>query len=241
MKFELLIFDWDGTLADSAASIVNAMQAAINDLALAPRTDAEIRRIIGLGLLEAITVLFPESSLTVREQLAQTYRSRYVSLTQGKTCLFPATRVTLDALRARNYQMAIATGKSRKGLDHALRETGIEDFFRFSRCADETFSKPHPQMLLEIMERLMIAPGQTLMIGDSEYDLQMAANAGVRSLAVSYGTQSRERLLEYQPLACLERIDELLQWLPAPRQNQEVKSGNGKQSVRPRTQFANGE
>lgn len=214
---KLLVFDWDGTLADSAQAIVAAMQSAIREMSLEPRSDQEIRNIIGLGLLEAVHMLFPDLNTSDLEKLANTYRNCYVLSNKGKTRLFPQTRETLEQLKNKDYQMAIATGKSRKGLDNSLKDTGIGDFFHFTRCADETFSKPHPQMLLDIMDNLVIAPESVLMIGDSEYDLQMATGAGVKSIAVCYGTQSKERLLEYNPEVCLDRISDLVQWLSGYR------------------------
>ena len=210
---KLLVFDWDGTLADSASVIVNAMQAAIAELLFEPRSDQDIRNVIGLGLIEAVGVLYPELDNADLESLAGNYRTKYVLFNKDKTRLFPKTRETLENLREQKYQLAIATGKSRKGLNNSLRETGVEKFFHISRCADETFSKPHPQMLLDIMENQVVGPENTLMIGDSEYDLQMAANAEVKSIAVSYGTQSRERLLEYKPETCLDHINDLVKWL----------------------------
>lgn len=212
---KLLVFDWDGTLADSASAIVDAMQSAIRELSLDSRSDQDIRNIIGLGLMEAVNVLFPELNVSDLESLANKYRHQYVLSNQGKTRLFPRTQETLQELKNLDYQMAIATGKSRKGLDNSLRDTGIGDYFHFTRCADETFSKPHPQMLLDIMDNFAIEPGNAVMIGDSEYDMQMATSAGVRSIAVSYGSQNRERLLEYKPDACLDCISELVHWLSA--------------------------
>lgn len=212
-QFELLIFDWDGTLADSEALIVSAMRAAITDLGLGRRSQDQIRNIIGLGLQEAAAVLFPDLTECQHGSLADSYRHHYAATAAGKTALFPEVRETLHQLHQQGYKMAVATGKSRRGLDNSLRETGMTGFFNMTRCADETCSKPHPRMLHEIMESLAAAPGATLMIGDSEYDLQMAKHAGIAAMAVSYGTQSRERLLEQKPLGCLDRLAELIPWL----------------------------
>ncbi len=212
-EIKLLVFDWDGTLADSEQYIVNAMQSAIVQLNLDMRSRDEIRNIIGLGLMEAAGVLFPDLKQAEHEILADSYRKHYSSSAKGKTTLFPDVVETLYILQKQGFKMAIATGKSRKGLDNSLRETGIEDFFHMTRCADETFSKPHPGMLLDIMDQMFVEPENTLMVGDSEYDLLMAKNANVAPVAVSYGTQTRERLLEHNPLACLDSLNELPDWL----------------------------
>jgi phosphoglycolate phosphatase len=212
-EIKLLVFDWDGTLADSEQFIVNAMQAAIEQLDLDMRTRDEIRNIIGLGLMEAADVLFPGLNQIEHERLADSYRKHYSSSAKGKTALFPDVIDTLYKLKEQDYKLAIATGKSRKGLDNSLQDTGIRSFFHTTRCADETFSKPHPRMLMEIMDQLLIEPENTLMIGDSEYDLLMAKNTSVAPVAVSYGTQTRERLLEHKPLTCLDNLNELPDWL----------------------------
>lgn len=212
-SIKLLVFDWDGTLANSTASIVSAMQAAIDECGFEPRSDENIKDIIGLGLLQAAAELYPDLNPEHREKLAHKYRLYYSLANQGRTILFPGVQNTLDHLKTLDYQLAIATGKSRKGLNNSLKDSGVEEFFHFSRCADETFSKPHPQMLMEIMDELDVTPGQTVMIGDSQYDLQMANNAGVKPIAVTYGSQSRDHLLKYNPVVCLNKITDLVGWL----------------------------
>ena len=182
---KLLVFDWDGTLADSTTSIVTAMQAAIDACEMEPRNDIEIRNIIGLGLQQAAEVLYPDSDPVCREELVHSYRLNYSLANNGRTKLFPGVIHTLKHLKTLDYRMAIATGKSRKGLDNSLNETGVAEYFHFTRCADETTSKPHPQMLMDIMAELDVKPEQTVMIGDSEYDLQMAHSAGVRPVAAT--------------------------------------------------------
>ncbi|MBI4006639.1 MAG: HAD-IIIA family hydrolase [Gammaproteobacteria bacterium] len=210
---KLLVFDWDGTLADTSSRIVNAMQSAINILGLGKRSIDEIQNTIGLGLAEVINNLFPELEQRDQQDLANNYRQYYLQPSNGKTMLFPDAEETLHYLKDQGYLMAVATGKSRSGLDRALQETGLEAFFHASRCADEACSKPHPQMLLEIMDILDVESNKTLMIGDSEFDLQMANNAGIAGIAVSHGTQSMERLLKCKPLTCLNRLNELIDWL----------------------------
>lgn len=213
MSVQCLVFDWDGTLADSTSTIVDCMQAAIEQNGLPTRTGQEIRDIIGLGLVEAVASLYPDTPGINHEQLADSYRQHYRDRYHGKTTLFPQVKPVLEKLHERNYFLAIATGKSRRGLDNSLEETGTGHLFHMSRCADETFSKPHPQMLHDILSVLDVAPGNTLMIGDSSYDMQMARAAGCHPVAVSYGSQERQRLLEYDPLVCLETLEDLIPWL----------------------------
>lgn len=212
-RFQLLVFDWDGTLSDSASGIITAMQMAIRDLRLAARDDDDIRELIGLGLEESIFHLYPELESEYRKELSSLYRSHYLKLTEKAAPLFPAVRETIAGLHDAGYLMAVATGKSRKGLDRSLRENDMGIYFHASRTADEAYSKPHPQMIMDIMFELDVLPEQTLMVGDSEYDLQMARNANVQSLAVSYGVHTPERLLESDPLACLDCLAQLPRWL----------------------------
>ena len=209
----LLVFDWDGTLVDSEAHIISSMQTAMKNLGLSVCSVGEIRNIIGLGLDEAILELCPRMKQKDRQKLADAYRKQYLLTSNQGTPLFPTVRETLQYLRNAGYLLAVATGKSRRGLDRSLKETELFQIFHTSRCADETFSKPHPQMLKEIMEITDIPPENTIMIGDSEYDLQMANNAGTASIAVTYGTHNTERLLQYGPLTCLNVLHDLRIWL----------------------------
>ena len=211
--FKLFVFDWDGTLMDSERKIVSCLRNTVNDLGLQPKDDNTLKNIIGLGLHESVLTLYPDMSLEGRHQFIDRYR--YHFLTANETCseLFPGTKSTLKTLNESGHYMAIATGKGRRGLNAVLNETGLNSLFHSSRCADETCSKPHPQMLLEIMEELDVTPEQTLMIGDTEYDMEMANNARVTPLAVSYGVHERERLLRHNPVACLTKIEDLLTWL----------------------------
>ncbi len=211
--FRLLIFDWDGTLMDSEARIVACVRAAAEDLDLAVPTDDETRNIIGLGLTEAVTTLFPGSDEEQVHRVAARYRHHFLGGNPTPSSLFPGARSVLETLAERDYLLAVATGKGRLGLDQSLAETGLERFFHATRCADETFSKPHPEMLHQLMDELGAAPGETLMIGDTEYDMEMAVNAGTERLAVAYGVHPPERLARHAPLGCLARIGELVSWL----------------------------
>ncbi len=211
--FELLVFDWDGTLMDSEARIVACIHAAITDLSLEPRDNASIRNIIGLGLSEAIQQLYPGSDLAFATAMIERYRHHFLTADPTRSELFEGAEETLQELADAGYLLAVATGKGRVGLDKVLVETGLGRFFQTTRCADETFSKPHPMMLEQIMDELGVEAHATLMIGDTEYDMQMAINARAPALAVSYGVHEKERLLQHQPLHCIDAITELTDWL----------------------------
>lgn len=217
MSFELIVFDWDGTLMDSESRIVNCLQNAFGDLGLAPPSHAAARDVIGLGLESAMLRLHPEADGATLERLVITYRRHFLEIDPTPSVLFPGARETLDWLVEAGYRLAIATGKGRVGLDKALAETGLDRVFHATRCADETFSKPNPRMLVELMDELGAAPAETLMIGDTEYDMQMAINARTPALAVSYGVHPPERLMRHAPLGCLETIAALPDWLERAR------------------------
>lgn len=210
--FKLLVFDWDGTLMDSEAQIVATVKAAAADLDLPILAASQIRDIIGLGLYEALNRLYPDH-LEFHERLIERYRHYYLASTTVRSLPFTGGIETLADLHRQGYLMAIATGKGRRGLDAVLDETGYRGLFHATRCADECHSKPHPQMLLEIMELLNVTAADTLMIGDSEYDMHMARNAGTAALAVTYGVHTLERLLDCGPLGCLDAITDLPAWL----------------------------
>lgn len=212
-NIELLVFDWDGTLMDSEARIVDCMERALVDLNLPPMHRDTLKDVIGLGLKEAIQQLMPELDEIMVQQFIERYRTHFLSEQQCPTKLFPGALETLHTLSQQGHMLAIATGKARRGLDRSLHDSGCGDLFVASRCADECFSKPHPQMLLEIMTLLDTSPEQTLMIGDTEYDMLMAQNAGAHALAVSYGVHERSRLLQHGPLECLDDIRDIISWL----------------------------
>lgn len=212
-EFKLVVFDWDGTLMDSEARIVACLRASVTDLGLAPRTDAQYRNVIGLGLAEALQNLFPDESPSTHAALVERYRHHFLEADRTPSALFEGAADTVRALAERGLWLAVATGKGRRGLDRALAETGLGQWFHATRCADETFSKPHPQMLLEIMDVLGVEPSDTLMVGDTEYDMLLARNAGVSAVAVSYGVHALERLLAHEPLGHIDDIRELIPWL----------------------------
>ena len=211
--YQLLVFDWDGTLMDSQARIVACIQSAADDLDLAIPDDRQARDIIGLGLMEAVARLFPEHDTPMHRRLADRYREHFLVLNQSRSELFPQAEQVLRELSGSDFLMAVATGKSRRGLKRELEETGLESLFHATRCADEAHSKPHPQMLNDILDELGMAPEAALVIGDTEYDMQMAMNAGVSALGVSFGVHDSERLLEHGALKCIDALTELPGWL----------------------------
>nr|WP_320416244.1 HAD-IA family hydrolase [Candidatus Reidiella endopervernicosa] len=212
-SYKLLIFDWDGTLMDSVDQILYCMRAAIGDLELEPRTGQQIRDIIGLGLHEAVETLYPGREPEFAQVMADRYRHHFLSADVTVADLFDDVDILLEQLRSSGYLLAVATGKGRTGLDKVLNETGMGAHFHTTRCSDETRSKPHPLMLEQIMNELDCLPEQTLMIGDSEFDLDMANRAGVGSVGVSHGVHSCDRLVSHNPLGCLDRVADLHSWL----------------------------
>lgn len=211
-NYDLIVFDWDGTLMDSASSIMAAIRHAANDAGLPQPLQGEARYVIGLGLHEAIRTLFPHISAQQFTILVKRFQHHYMQCNQGVS-LFQGVAEMIGELYARDFLLVIATGNSRKGLDHALDSSGMRDYFHSSRCADETFSKPHPAMLTELMEQFDVEAGRTLLVGDTTHDLQMAVNAGVSKVGVTYGAHPREKLSALTPLACVDSVPELRIWL----------------------------
>jgi phosphoglycolate phosphatase len=211
--YDLIVFDWDGTLMDSEIKILRCFQAAADDVGAPYPGDRAVRDIIGLGLGEAIGALFPGQSATTLGRLADRYREHFLHLNRTEMPLFPGVPHGLEQLRGLGYRFAIATGKARRGLDRVLDQSGIAHFFSISRCADETLSKPHPRMLLEILAHTGVDPARAVMVGDTVYDMQMAARADMASIAVSYGVQPCQRLLQESPLFCARSFDEVRRWL----------------------------
>ena len=206
----IAIFDWDGTLCNSIDHIVESMQDAAAELELTPPAVAAVRDIVGLGLPEAIHRLFPDLEEQRRAEIAATYSRQFVSEERAPAQLFDGALKTLQGLRNRGIELAIATGKSRRGLNRVLGTLDLVNFFDATRCADETRSKPHPMMLHEIMAERGKSATDAVVIGDSEYDLDMAQRAGVQSVAVSFGVHGEERLMAYDPLAVVHDLPALL-------------------------------
>lgn len=212
MKYELIVFDWDGTLLDSAGAIVQAIQSACRDLDLAVPDDNRARHVIGLGLVDALRHAVPELMPDRYQAMVDRYRYHYLAGDHRLT-LFSGVPQMLERLHAAGHILAVATGKSRAGLERALDHSGLRPLFQASRCADECHSKPHPQMLAELTAEFGIANESTVMIGDTSHDLLMASNAGVDGLAVTYGAHAHDHLTVCKPVACLHSVGELDLWL----------------------------
>ena len=212
MRYGLIVFDWDGTLIDSAGGIVESIQEAARDLNLPVPARETASHVIGLGLHDSLRTAVPTLPEDQYRVFAEAYRRHFLAR-QGTMALFPGVRELLQDLHAAGHRLAVATGKSRRGLDHALESSALRRFFCASRCADETNPKPHPAMLLELMEQLAVAPGQALMIGDTSHDLEMARSAGVDAVAVAYGAHPGTELRALAPRACVASVPELREWL----------------------------
>lgn len=209
-RFDLIIFDWDGTLINSINWIANCLQhAAVQCDRPIPEAQAA-KDVIGLSINKAMQTLFPEAGEQLLKQLVSSYSQKYLSKQINQDDLFPGVYGMLVKLNEAGYQLAVATGKTRAGLQEALLATGTEELFCISRCADETASKPDPRMLNEIVQHTNSAKERSLMVGDSIHDLQMALNAHISAIAVSCGAHSTEFLQQYNPLLCLQQPTELL-------------------------------
>ncbi len=211
-RFELIVFDWDGTLMDSTGAIVNSIKAAAADLGIEPPSEERARHIIGLGLIDALRHALPDLPAERYQDVAQRYRHHYLAQDQD-LLLFDGAEALIGELADAGYMLAVATGKTRAGLNRAFEVSGLGPRFHASRCADECHSKPHPQMLEELMTEFGVAAESTLMIGDTTHDLLMARNAGVAALGVAYGAHPRASLEAETPLFCAANVDELAQWL----------------------------
>jgi phosphoglycolate phosphatase len=211
-RFDLIAFDWDGTLFDSTALITRSIQAACADFGVAVPSDDDARYVIGMGLIEALAHAAPGLPRDRYQDLAVRYRHHYMAR-QHEVVLFEGSLPMLHALKARQHWLAVATGKSRAGLDAALDTHELRGLFDATRTADETASKPHPQMLLELMRRFGVEPARTLMIGDTTHDLQLAANAGAAAVGVSYGAHEPGSFAEFAPLHIAHSTADLHQWL----------------------------
>ena len=211
--YRLLVFDWDGTLADSEQRIVAAAQSAMETLELPARSHEQVRTIIGLAMSEACQMLFPNMTKAREHQFVACYRENFLRNAGHAIPLFPGTKAVLQGLAEQRYRLAVATGKGRRGLDRDIASHGLSALFSTTRCADEAPSKPHPKMLMDIMGELDVSGAETLMIGDTAYDMDMARNAGAAYVAVGSGVHDRQRLLECDPLALLDSVADLPVWL----------------------------
>ncbi len=208
----LYIFDWDGTIIDSADKIIHCMQRAADDAAIDVRSREEIRNIIGLGLPEAVASLYPDLSPDQRESLKANYVGHFLRKDVEPCALFPGVTETLEQLLDGGQTLAVATGKSRRGLERVWENLDIKTYFHASRCADETASKPHPLMLQELLVELSVAADEAVMVGDTEYDMAMARAISMPRIAVSYGAHRIERLQAFDPVLCVDEFDQVLEY-----------------------------
>lgn len=214
LRFPLIIFDWDGTLADSTAVIKRALQRSAEDLNYPVPTDAQASFIIGMGLRPALAHAIP----TLRDEdlapLTDRFRHHF-TINENEIVLFDGVPEMLASLKARGHWLAVATGKSRRGLDRAFDTLGLREYFVASRCADEGFSKPHPGMLHALFEQTAMSAADAVMIGDTTHDLQLAENAGTASIAVTYGAHERALLEAHKPLTLVDSVHALDAYLEA--------------------------
>lgn len=211
MKYELVVFDWDGTLIDSAGTIAECIRESARDMGLPVPSREQASHVIGLGLHDSLRIAVPGLAPEQYMEFVAHYRRHFLAR-EDRMLLFSGVRELLAELSV-TRPLAIATGKSRRGLDRALDAGGLRRYFAASRCADETNPKPHPAMLLELMEELAVSPDRTLMIGDTSHDLQMAQAAGVDAVAVTYGAHPEPGLRACGPLGCVGSVAELREWL----------------------------
>ncbi len=211
--YKLIIFDWDGTLMDSQQRIVNCLSAAAEDQSLQGLPPGVLKNVIGLGLNEAILLLYPGLDALQIQTFADRYRYHFLHANDTPMDLFENVNSMLQTLNSQGFLLAIATGKARRGLDQVLQQTQLAELFHASRCADETRSKPHPQMLEELLQEFALSHNEAIMVGDTEYDMIMAHTLNMDSLAVSYGVHERQALLGHKPLDCVDSIDQLSRWL----------------------------
>jgi phosphoglycolate phosphatase len=211
-RFDLIAFDWDGTLFDSTALITRSIQNAAVDLGLPRPSDAAASYVIGMALYPALAHAVPELPPERYKEMGLRYRHHYLGA-QHEISLFDGTREMLAALKNRHHWVTVATGKNRPGLDEAMRLAELTGLFDGSRTADETAGKPNPQMLMELMREFGAEPERTLMIGDTTHDLQMAVNAGCPCVGVSYGAHDHESFAEFEPLYVAHSTPELHDWL----------------------------
>lgn len=215
-NYQLIIFDWDGTLMDSTGHIVNCMRQAITKLELEPLTDTQISHIIGLGLNEAVQTLYPAGNSTLWTSLGDCYREIWLKNPE-QSPLFDNARELLHHLAEQDIFLGVATGKSRRGLDKVLDATGLKELFIATRCADECHSKPHPQMVMELMDFVGVKGNDTIMVGDTEFDLLMASNAGADGLGITHGAHAETTLLACEPKAIVHDLHQVQTWLTNPR------------------------
>jgi phosphoglycolate phosphatase len=213
-RYDLIVFDWDGTVMDSTAVISGSIQAACRDLGLTVPDDETARHVIGLGLDQALRYAVPDMPESMCPDLVERYRHHFLAQDQAIP-LFEGARETIAELHHAGYRLGVATGKSQAGLNRAMEATGMKNYFHATRTADRSLSKPDPAMLLELMEELGSSAGRTLMVGDTTHDVQMAHNAKVDVVAMGHGAHPSVQLQELNPLALVGNFTELRAWFKA--------------------------
>ncbi|MDX9741602.1 MAG: HAD-IA family hydrolase [Gammaproteobacteria bacterium] len=216
LPYKLLVFDWDGTLMDSEARIVSCLAMSLQDMGRPVPPRQALLNVIGLGLPEVAHALLPHGDVDGVRQFVDRYRYHFLSDHYEPANLFPGALDTLRQLDGQGFLLGVATGKGRRGLDEILERAECQGIFAVTRCADETASKPNPRMLMEVMDVAGVGPADTLMIGDTVFDMQLARNAGTRALGVSYGVQPAERLLAEGAIDCIDEIGAIVSWLANP-------------------------
>lgn len=211
MATKLIIFDWDGTLMDSTGFITDCVMEAAVELGFTPPKPEVVTNVIGLGLNEALDAVLPNLPEEELNAFVKTYREIFFA--KNSPDLFEGAVDTLDKLLSSGFSLAVATGKSRPGLDKVLNDTGIGHYFCYTKCANETQSKPHPEMLYQILSESGTTPDQAIMVGDTEYDILMAQKASVPALGVSYGAHEKDRILSLDPLGCIDDIRDIHEWV----------------------------
>jgi phosphoglycolate phosphatase len=211
-RYDLIVFDWDGTVMDSTAVIAGSIQAACRDLDLTVPDDETARHVIGLGLLQALRHAVPDAPEAMYEPLVARYRYHFLAQ-DGAIPLFEGARETIQELHSAGYWLGVATGKNRNGLERALVSTDMKPYFHATRTAEQTVSKPDPTMLFELMDELGVSAERTLMIGDTTHDVQLAQNAKVDVVAMGHGAHPPGQLLNLNPLALLDDFAQLRTWL----------------------------
>lgn len=212
-SYELIIFDWDGTLVDSLGYVVECVEKAIAETGLKSPPAADIRKHIGRSATEVLQTIFPDESKITLNQIIENYRKHFFSANEDRIRLFAGVHETLHQLHNAQYTLAIATGKGRRGLITELAATQLTSLFSASRTADDAQSKPHPQMVLELLDELQIPAHKALVIGDTTYDILMAKNAGVEAIAVTYGGHSIDELKEAEPKGYINEFASITQYL----------------------------
>lgn len=212
-KYELIIFDWDGTIIDSQAHIITSMKNAVADEGLLVPDDEQVRHIIGLSLNTAIETLIPDLQSDSVARIAENYRKHFFAEATEYSELFNGVPEIIRDLHASGYYLAVATGKGRRGLDIALKKTGLQPYFHITRCADETRSKPDPMMLDEILTDLELDANQAIMVGDTSYDIDMAGNINMDCVAVTYGMHDKKHLENSHPTYFIDSISQLSQFV----------------------------